>query len=185
MCFGLDLDEQDRSGFTYSYSVYQAEYSRNLIFTVGAQMDKVFNRIVDRTRARLDVPTLRTLFGAKQRPSRTGSSDLSLQLAAMIETPRYDLTLFKSPLRALDAEGLTQPHRQRHQLLTLSIRFGLDTHIKLRKPFPHGRSLASDHQTTPTITTSKPPRPPADTPTNHLLSQASNPASIQALNYPQ
>jgi len=32
LCFGLDLDEEDRSGFRYGYSVYQAEYSRNLIF---------------------------------------------------------------------------------------------------------------------------------------------------------
>jgi hypothetical protein len=93
LCFGLDLDEQARSGFTYGYSVYQAEYSRNLIFKVGAQREKVFDRIVDRTRARLDVPTLWTLFGAKQRPGRHGSSELSLQLAAMIETPRYDLTM--------------------------------------------------------------------------------------------
>jgi hypothetical protein len=28
LCFGLDLAEQQRSGFTYGYSVYQAEYSR-------------------------------------------------------------------------------------------------------------------------------------------------------------
>ena len=39
LCFGLDLDEQERSGFGYGYSVYQAEYSRNLLFTIGAQMD--------------------------------------------------------------------------------------------------------------------------------------------------
>ncbi|WP_219414233.1 hypothetical protein [Pseudonocardia nigra] len=58
-------------------------------------MDKVFDRIVDRTRSRLDVPILRTLFGAKQRPGRNGTPDLSLKLAAEIETPRYDLTLFK------------------------------------------------------------------------------------------
>ena len=90
LCFGLDVDEQERTGFRYSYSVYQGEYSRNLLFTVGAvkridrfssleaargramesQMDQVFDRVVDRTRARLDVPTLRTLFGAKQRPGR-------------------------------------------------------------------------------------------------------------------
>ncbi len=49
LCFGLDLDEQARSGFGYAYSVYQAEYSRNLLFTVGAQMDQVFDRVVDRT----------------------------------------------------------------------------------------------------------------------------------------
>jgi hypothetical protein len=36
-------------------------------------MDRVFNTVVDRTRARLDVPTLRTLFGAKQRPGRNGT----------------------------------------------------------------------------------------------------------------
>ena len=107
LCFGLDLDEQTRSGFTYGYSVYQAEYSRNLLFKVGAQMDKVFDRIVDRTRSRLDVPTLRTLFGAKQRPGRNGSSELSLQLAAMIDTSvRPDPV--QSPFRAVDIEGLYQ-----------------------------------------------------------------------------
>ncbi len=41
------------------------------------------------------MPILRTLFGAKQRPGRNGTPDLSLRLAAVIETPRYDLTLFK------------------------------------------------------------------------------------------
>ena len=78
LCFGLDLAEQARSGFNYGYSVYQAEYSRNLLFTIGAQMDKVFDRVVDRTRSRLDVPILRTLFGVKQRPGRNGTPDLSL-----------------------------------------------------------------------------------------------------------
>src|SRR6188472_1464063 len=56
LCFGLDLAEQQRSRFGYGYAVYQAEYSRNLLFTIGAQMDKVFDRVVDRTRSRLDVP---------------------------------------------------------------------------------------------------------------------------------
>jgi hypothetical protein len=108
LCFGLDLDEQARSGFRYGYSVYQAEYSHNLIFTMGSQMEKVFERIVDRTRSRLDVPTLRTLFGAKQRPGRHGSSGLSLQLAAMIETPRYDLTLFKVHFGNLTLKAYTK-----------------------------------------------------------------------------
>ena len=111
LCFGLDLDEQVRSGFTYGYAVYQAEYSRNLIFNVGAQMEKMFDRIVDRTRARMDVPTLRTLFGAKQRPGRNGSSELSLQLAAMIETPRYDLTMFKVHFGLLTLKAYTKGER--------------------------------------------------------------------------
>ncbi len=71
LCFGLSVAEQQHSGFHYAYSVYQAEYSRNLPFKVGGQMDRVFNTLVDRTRGRLDVPTLRTLFGAKHRPIRT------------------------------------------------------------------------------------------------------------------
>jgi hypothetical protein len=75
LCFGLDLDEQQRSGFGYCYSIYQVEYSRNLLFKVGAQMDRVFDSMVDRTRSRLDVPTLRTLFGAKHRPSRNGTGE--------------------------------------------------------------------------------------------------------------
>ena len=36
LCFGLDLDEQHRSGFGYGFAVYQLEYSRNLIFADGA-----------------------------------------------------------------------------------------------------------------------------------------------------
>jgi hypothetical protein len=75
LCFGLDGDEQARSGFRYNYSVFQVEYSRNLLFRVGGQMDRVFNTVVDRTRARLDVPTLRTMFGAKRRPGVNGTPE--------------------------------------------------------------------------------------------------------------
>ena len=50
LCFGLDPDEQRISGFRYGYSVYQVEYSRNLLFASGAQMDDLFDRILDRTR---------------------------------------------------------------------------------------------------------------------------------------
>ena len=68
LCFGLDLDEQHRSGFGYGLAVYQLEYSRNLIFADGARMQQVFDAVVDRTRCRLDVPTIRTIFGTAQRP---------------------------------------------------------------------------------------------------------------------
>jgi len=60
LCFGLDLADQQRTGFRYSYSVYQAEHSRNLLFASGGQPQVVFDRIADRTRSRLDVPALRT-----------------------------------------------------------------------------------------------------------------------------
>jgi hypothetical protein len=106
LCFGLSLAEQQQSGFRYEYSVYQAEYSRNLLFRSGGQMDHVFNTLVDRTHSRLDVPMLRTLFGAKQRPRRSGGP--APRLAAMIESPRWDLTWFKVHFGRLSLKAYTK-----------------------------------------------------------------------------
>ncbi len=107
LCFGLDLAEQESSRFVYDYSIYQVEYSRNLLFASGAQMDRVFDAMLDRTRSRLDVPKLRTLFGAKKRP-RTPHSDLSPRVAAVIETPPYGLTIFKVHFGALTLKGYSK-----------------------------------------------------------------------------
>lgn len=107
LCFGLDLDEQQRSGFGYSYSVYQLEYSRNLIFASGQVMERLFDTVVDRTRTRLDVPKLRTLFGVGQRP-RNPSGDLSPRQAIVIERPRWNLTLFKVHFGLLTLKGYTK-----------------------------------------------------------------------------
>jgi hypothetical protein len=54
------------------------------------------------------VPTLRTLFGAKLRPSRNGTGEPSLRLATMIETPRWDLTLFTVHFGLLTLKGYTK-----------------------------------------------------------------------------
>jgi hypothetical protein len=108
LCFGLDADEQARSGFGYAYWVYQVEYSRNLLFGSGAQMDRVVNTLVDRTRSRLDVPMLRTLFGAKKRPNSKATPDLSPRLAVVIETPRWDLTWFKVHFGRLSLKAYTK-----------------------------------------------------------------------------
>jgi hypothetical protein len=107
LCFGLDSDEQARSGFRYAYSVYQAEYSRNLLFKVGGQMDRVFNTMVDRTRSRLDVPTLRTLFGAKARPHHDRATGPPT-LAVVLEKPRWDLTWFKVHFGLLTLKAYTK-----------------------------------------------------------------------------
>jgi hypothetical protein len=109
LCFGLDLAEQQASGFRYDYSVYQAEYSRNLIFASGARMDRVFGTVADRTRSRLNVPALRTLFGMKQRPA--GTRQPSLKLAVVIEKPQYDLTLLKVHFGLLTLKGYTKGER--------------------------------------------------------------------------
>src|SRR5438270_9377593 len=58
VCFALDFDEQKRSGFRYQYSNYQIEYSRNLVFEVGGHMDQVFQALIDRSRAPLDLKTI-------------------------------------------------------------------------------------------------------------------------------
>src|SRR6266496_5253852 len=69
---GIGFTKQ-RTCFSYAYSVYQAEYSRNLLFAYGGHMDRVFNAMLDRTRSRLDIPALRTLFGARRRPGTYGT----------------------------------------------------------------------------------------------------------------
>jgi len=107
LCFGLDLDEQHRSGFGYGYSIYQLEYSRNLIFESGAVMERAFDTVVDRTRARLDVPKLRTLFGVGQRP-RYRVGELSPRQAVVIERPKWNLTLFKVHFGLLTLKGYTK-----------------------------------------------------------------------------
>jgi hypothetical protein len=63
VCFALDFDEQKRSGFHYQYSNYQIEYSRNLVFEVGGHMEQVFQALIDRSRAPLDLKTIKTILG--------------------------------------------------------------------------------------------------------------------------
>ena len=109
LCFALDIEEQERTGFHYEYSIYQVEYSRNLLFVSGAQMEQVFQRMVDRTRARLDIPQLRTLFGAKRRPRSHGKQ--RPRLAVVLETPMYDLTVFKVHFGKLTLKAYTKGER--------------------------------------------------------------------------
>jgi hypothetical protein len=63
LCFALDREEQQRSGFHYQYSNYQIEYSRNLVFQRGRDMDEVFQALIDRSRSPLDLKTIKTIVG--------------------------------------------------------------------------------------------------------------------------
>jgi hypothetical protein len=107
LCFGLDLAGQARSGFRYHYSIYQAEYSRNLLFRSGGQMEDLFDRILDRTRSRLDIPALRTLFGLKNRPHRNRASGPPAQ-DAVIEKSQYGLTWFRVRFGLLQLKAYTK-----------------------------------------------------------------------------
>lgn len=91
--FGLDEAEQKRSGFRYNYSLYQVEYSRNLLFERGVHLDRVYQHIIDLTRGNLDIARLKTIFGRKNRPynRKTGRSGFEVR----IERPDYNLTIFK------------------------------------------------------------------------------------------
>ena len=107
LCFGLDTSEQEASGFRYAYSVYQAEYSRNLLFRSGAQMEKLFDRILDRTRSRLDIPALRTLFGLKARPHHNRKHGPPAQ-DIVIEKPQYGLSWFQIRFGRLQLKAYTK-----------------------------------------------------------------------------
>src|SRR6201993_166344 len=95
VCFALDYDEQKHSRFSYDYSSYQIEYSRNLIFDVGGDMDQVFQALIDRSRAPLDLKTIKTILGYKHRPKYRRRAKRSAEWQVAVERPSYDLTVFK------------------------------------------------------------------------------------------
>jgi hypothetical protein len=107
LCFGLDLAEQERSGFRYGYSVYQAEYSRNLLFASGARMEDLFDRILDRVRSRLDIPAVRAIFGLAARPHRDRKNGPPAQ-EIVIEKPRYGLSWFRLTFGRLQVKAYTK-----------------------------------------------------------------------------
>jgi hypothetical protein len=64
----------------------------------------------DRTRSRLDIPALRTLFGARRRPGKYGTQP-SPRVGVALETPAWDLTVFKVHFGLLTLKGYTKGAR--------------------------------------------------------------------------
>ncbi len=95
LCFALDPEEQKRSAFRYQYSVFQMEYSRNLLFQSGQQMDQIFQALIDRTRGPLNPDRIKTIFGDKKRPHYDKRKRNPTRWGVVVETPAYDLTVFK------------------------------------------------------------------------------------------
>jgi len=91
--FVMDKKQQESTGIKYNFSIYQIEYSRNLLFKRGRQMDDVYQKIIDLTRGRLDIKRLKTIFGRKNRPYNHKSTASAPEVR--IETPDYNLTIFK------------------------------------------------------------------------------------------
>jgi len=108
--FGLTPEEQQRSGFRYDYSVYQMEYSRNLLFHRGTDLDHVVQSVIDRTRSSLDITKVKTLFGYKRRPKfRRGRNGNRFEV--VVEGPVYDLTVFKLNFGKLTLKVYTKGER--------------------------------------------------------------------------
>jgi hypothetical protein len=130
LCFALTLEEQARTNFRYRYSTYQMEYSRNLLFQRGGQMEQLFNSLIDRVRAKLEVPTLKTIFGTKRRPFRHNKHKAP-RLEVVVENPAYNLTVFKIHCGQLTVKLYTKGER----VLRIEII------IHNTKALPYGRAL--------------------------------------------
>jgi len=93
LCFALDSEEREQCGFRYEYSSFQMEYSRNLQFRSGGQMEQVFQSLIDRTRASLDLDKVKTICGYQRRPWKKKFREGRYEV--MVEKPTYGLTVVK------------------------------------------------------------------------------------------
>src|SRR3974390_1367867 len=96
LCFALTQEEQKRIAFAYQYSVFQLALSRNLLFLRGTTMNEVYQKLIDRTRAPLDLRQVKTIFGFSHRPHKIAKRGRqSAKVVKAVEAPSYDLTVFK------------------------------------------------------------------------------------------
>ena len=107
LCFALPSDEQKRTGFRYAVSLFQMEYSRNFLFERGRDLEQMFQGLIDRTRSTLDIKTVKTILGLKQRPHQKSSTRWEIK----VETPEYGLTIFKVHAGALTLKMYTKGER--------------------------------------------------------------------------
>ena len=98
LCFALPVAEQERTGFHYEYSIWQLEWSRNFLFYQEHVLEEVFQKMIDRTRAPLDIKTLETIFGRRHRqptkkPKRAGRS--GFEVAKEVDASSWDVTVWR------------------------------------------------------------------------------------------
>ena len=107
--FALTDKQQQEVQFRYSFSTYQLEVSRNLIFKRGNVMERAFNDIIDRNRSRLDMNIIKTIFGRKYRPRRhRKGNNKPPAVEVTVETPEYNLTVFKIRFGAITIKMYTK-----------------------------------------------------------------------------
>ncbi len=98
LCFALPLAEQQRTNFHYQFSVWQLELSRNFLFKRPEVLEEVFQKLIDRTRAPLDIKTLETIFGRRHRQPtkkqpRAGRS--GCEVAKELDASSWDMTVWR------------------------------------------------------------------------------------------
>ena len=64
-------------------------------FIPAGSMDQIFQALIDRTRAPLDLDRIKTIFGDKNRPHYDKRKSNPTRWGVVVETPAYDLTVFK------------------------------------------------------------------------------------------
>lgn len=107
LCFALHSDDQKRTNFRYAVSLFQMEYSRNFLFERGRDLERMFQGLIDRTRSTLDIKTVKTILGAKQRPQKKSKTRWEIT----VETPEYNLTIFKIHAGCLTLKMYTKGER--------------------------------------------------------------------------
>ncbi|MHC4887334.1 MAG: hypothetical protein ACYTGH_19835 [Planctomycetota bacterium] len=96
LCFALPLCLIEVGHFQYHYSVYQIEYSHNLLFQRGHVLDQVFESLIERTLPVLNIKRLKTIFVYTHRPhTRDKSCGKAPRFETTVEKPVYDLMIFK------------------------------------------------------------------------------------------
>jgi hypothetical protein len=96
LCFALPDDDRKRSRFHYQYSVFQLEFSRNLLFWRGSTMDEVYQKLIDRTRVPLALKHVKTIFGFSHRPHQIAKRGRErTEVFKAVQAQSYDLTVFK------------------------------------------------------------------------------------------
>jgi len=105
--FALSIREQERTGFRYAYSVFK---SNTVATTVSSRQSTRpgLSAHSRRTRARLDVRQVRTLFGANGVLTGTAHAIRRLDSRLWFETLAYDLTVFKIHFGNLTLKAYTK-----------------------------------------------------------------------------
>jgi len=94
LCFALDLRAEAQR---VSLSVFKLSdrVQPKPGLEVGGHMEQVFQALIDRSRAPLDLKTIKTIVGCKHRPKIHRRTKRSAEWEVAVERPMYDLTIFK------------------------------------------------------------------------------------------